>query len=125
MAVEQGLVTRSYEVGADFSTSQYAVVGLTTTATLVFPTSAGAKVIGVIQSGTSSGFAEVAIGGQTKVMTDGTQGINALVGATTLGRIGSSTGVCDYIIGMQVSGTTSLATGNIVSLEILHMLRSS
>jgi len=125
MAVSQGLITRTYEVGADFSTSQYAIVGLTTQSLLVFPTSAGAKVIGVIQSGTSSGFAEVAIGGQTKVMTDGNFAVTDLVGATTLGRAGSSTGVRDYILGMLVSGTTSLVSGNIVSLEILHMLQSS
>lgn len=127
MAAEQGLITRTYSVGVDFSTSQYAIVGISTATPplLIFPTTAGASVIGVIQTPTSSGVATVAIGGKTKVMTDGNYGVSALVSATTLGRTGSSTGAVDYIIGRLVAATTTQATGTIAEMEILHMLRSS
>lgn len=129
MAYEaQGLdVTMS--VGADFSTSQYAfVMAASSAANLVlFPSSAGAKVLGVIQDPASSGAAKIRILGVTKVLGTSAVGIGDVVSATTLGRAsGTATNAAQYQPGTVIAAaSTGNSNPQVVTLVLQHLIRSS
>ncbi len=129
MAYDAQGIDLTFNVAADFSTSQYACVSVATSADnlIKFPSTAGAPVIGVIQDPASSGSARVRISGVSKVLCTSCAGVGDIVAATTLGRAdGVTTAVAESRLGTLIAaastGNTNPQIGTIV---IQHLVKST
>lgn len=101
----------------DLSTQAYRVVALSTAGHAIWPTAAGAFMVGVAQNKPSTGTeTEILSEGITKVAHDGSVTPGAWCVATTAGLASASTVASYFRLGMCVDAYSSTNSGELVAV---------
>lgn len=121
MAYEKPGMIHNFKAGGDLSTKQFYFVKLNSSGEVVICAGATDVPIGVLQNAPASGeTAEVMIYGISKVVSDGTVAVGALVGTSGDGQADSKTAGTDtseYVVGRHL-GPAAGAAADIITCTI-------
>lgn len=121
MAYEKSLVIDNKVAGADLSARQYHFVKLNSSGQVVIVNGVTDIPHGVLQNAPASGeTAEIALAGITKIVSDGTIAVGALIGTSGDGQAAAKAAGTDtthYVLGRHL-GPTAAAAGDIITCTI-------
>lgn len=121
MAYEKPLLMHSRIAAADLSAKQYYFVKLDSSGNVDVCSGATDRPYGVLQNAPTSGqAAEVMLAGISKVSSDGTIAVGALIGTSGDGQADSKTAGTDtteYVVGQHI-GTAAAAAGDTITCTI-------
>jgi len=118
MSYEEALKTISVEASDDLSADQYKIVDVDTSGQLVVVSSAGAKMIGVLQDKPAAAgrVGSVGIDGVTKVVTGATFDAGVRVYSDDAGLATGVGGAGTFSLGVAMEGAGTI--GDIVAVKI-------